>query len=62
LAAVELIRNGAVIYSLSGAGKEDAQFEFRDTAPVDGTNWYYVRATQTDRSLAWSSPIWVAYK
>jgi hypothetical protein len=62
LTGVELIRNSAVIYSIAGAGKKDADFEFRDTAPVEGTNWYYIRATQIDRNLAWSSPIWVTYQ
>ena len=62
LTRVELIRNSAVIYSIADAGKKDAEFEFRDTAPVEGTNWYYIRATQIDRNLAWSSPIWVTYR
>jgi hypothetical protein len=62
LAAVELIRNSAVIYSVSGNGKKDDEFEFRDTAPLAGTNWYYIRVTQLDRNLAWSSPIWVTYQ
>ena len=62
LTRVELIRSGAVIYSVSGDGKKDAEFEFRDTAPVEGTNWYYIRAIQIDRNLAWSSPIWVTYR
>ena len=61
LTRVELIRNSAVIYSIA-AGKKDAEFEFLDTAPVQGTNWYYIRATQIDRNLAWSSPIWVTYR
>ncbi|MGA2133841.1 MAG: hypothetical protein ABSH50_16220 [Bryobacteraceae bacterium] len=62
LTRVELIRNGAVIYIVDGGGKKDADFEFRDTAPLAGENWYYIRATQIDRNLAWSSPIWVTYQ
>jgi hypothetical protein len=57
-----LIRNGAVIYIVDGGGNKDADFEFRDTAPLAGENWYYIRATQIDRNLAWSSPIWVTYQ
>jgi len=56
LTRVELIRNSAVIYSVGDTGKKDAEFEFRDTAPIEGTNWYYIRATQIDRNLAWRLP------
>src|SRR5262249_12598646 len=59
---VDLIRNSAVIYSLPDGGKKDASFEFTDRNPQSGTNWYYVRVTQKDRNLAWSSPVWVTYK
>ncbi len=62
LTRLELVRNAAVIYNISGDGKKDAAFEFRDTAPLEGTNWYYLRVTQMDRNLAWSSPIWVTYR
>ena len=58
---VDLIRNNAVIYSLP-AEKTDVDFEHVDMAPQPGTNWYYVRVTQIDRNLAWSSPLWITYK
>ena len=35
-------------------------FEFSDQPITKNTDWYYVRVTQTNGSLAWSSPIWVA--
>ncbi|KPL14312.1 MAG: hypothetical protein AMS23_06985 [Bacteroides sp. SM1_62] len=34
-------------------------FEFIDQHAAETTDWYYVRVTQTNGSLAWSSPIWV---
>ena len=27
--------------------------------PQDRTDWYYVRVTQEDGEMAWSSPIWI---
>ncbi len=35
------------------------EFEFNDHHVTETTDWYYVRVTQTNGSLAWSSPIWV---
>jgi len=59
---IDLIRNNAIIYSATDPGKKEAGFEYIDQTPQPGTNWYYVRVTQIDRNLAWSSPIWVTYK
>ncbi len=59
---IDLIRNNAEIYSVPGSDKKDADFEYVDASPVQGTNWYYVRVTQIDRNLAWSSPVWVTYR
>jgi len=38
------------------------EFEFNDENTTDSTDWYYVRVTQTNGSLAWSSPIWIESK
>jgi len=62
IARVDLIRNSAMVYSLPDPGKREVEFEYADTNPQPGTNWYYVRVTQMDRNLAWSSPVWVAYR
>ena len=59
---VDLIRNSAEIYSLPEDGKKEVEFEFVDRNPQPDTNWYYVRVTQKDRNLAWSSPVWVTYR
>ena len=34
-----------------GAGRTDTG--------VNATDWYYVRVTQPDEHMAWSSPIWI---
>ena len=34
-------------------------FEFTDRHDDGSTDWYYARVTQSNGSLAWSSPIWV---
>lgn len=44
------------------AVREDAfstQAEFTDPDPPSGTSWYYVRASQVNGQMAWSSPVWV---
>jgi len=68
LARVEIVRNGHDAHVQEGAGRE-ALIEWTDTDPfddvcltgVDGVPfvYYYVRVTQQDRELAWSSPIWI---
>jgi hypothetical protein len=35
------------------------EFEFTDKRRTEKTDWYYVRAVQSNGSLAWSSPIWL---
>jgi hypothetical protein len=35
------------------------RFDFTDQHESETTDWYYVRVTQTNGSLAWSSPVWV---
>lgn len=36
------------------------EFEFTDKRQTKDTDWYYVRVVQSNGSLAWSSPIWLA--
>ena len=58
LRAVELIRNDEIAYSFPGRGPE-ASFQWRDETRPGGQAYYYVRVTQQDTNMAWSSPIWV---
>jgi hypothetical protein len=39
-----------------------ASFNFTDRARTGETDWYYIRAVQSNGSLAWTSPIWVNKK
>lgn len=39
-------------------GQRDLTFSLEDTGTLQG-DWYYVRVTQTNDAIAWSSPIWV---
>jgi hypothetical protein len=57
LSKVELIRNGKFVL-VRQPGKSEDRFQYRDTAPGSGTACYYVRITQANRMIAWSSPIW----
>lgn len=69
LKAVELIRNGKVIKKFEPKGYS-LDFEFDDMTPLEKAAikpadkkppfvFYYLRATQADGHIAWSSPIWV---
>jgi len=60
LQQVEIIKDGKFVFTTSPNSKS-AEFTYTDNAPSQGESWYYVRVTQRDRNLAWSSPIWVKY-
>ena len=63
LAQVEVLRNSEVIHTARPGEKTPAEirFSWEDAAPpkVDRANYYYVRVTQQNGQMAWSSPIWV---
>lgn len=69
LEKVEIVRNGQVIKTFSESDRY-LEFTFDDLAPLakiaiqpkDKTPpfvYYYLRVTQVDGQMAWSSPIWV---
>lgn len=58
LARVDVIRNGAFAYTVEPKSRK-ASFTFRDNQPEAGSSYYYVRVIQTDKQMAWASPIWV---
>jgi len=37
----------------------DTEFSYTDMNPTSGDNYYYVRISQVDGNLAWSTPVWV---
>jgi hypothetical protein len=53
---VELIRNGQVVKT-QGTSDLDLELSWRDTNLE--RCYYYLRVTQADGEMAWSSPIWV---
>lgn len=71
LSKVEIIRNGKVIKSFD-CNEYSMNFTYDDMTPLDKVvvdakdkkppfAYYYLRVTQEDGHMAWSSPIWVDY-
>jgi hypothetical protein len=60
IAKVEIIKDGKFVFDTQ-PNAPTADFSYVDAHPAKGESWYYVRVTQLDRNLAWSSPIWVKY-
>jgi len=71
LATIEIIRNGKVLKSYSPASYS-MDFAYDDMDPLESVAidakdkkppfvYYYLRVTQNDGNMAWSSPIWVDY-
>ena len=58
LEKIDVIRDNKYIHARPGAG-DTADFVYRDADVSPGEHYYYVRVQQTDRNVAWSSPIWV---
>ncbi len=67
--SVEIIRNGQVIKVFEGSGYS-MEFAYDDMVPLDKVVidakdkkppfvFYYLRVTQDDGHMAWSSPIWI---
>ena len=48
-----------LLHRIAFADNYQTEFEFTDRRKSDRTDWYYARVTQSNGSLAWSSPIWV---
>lgn len=68
---LEIIRNGKVIQTFTGDGYS-LEFTYDDMTPIEKVVidakdkkppfvYYYIRLTQEDGHMAWSSPIWVDY-
>jgi hypothetical protein len=55
---LELVRNNKFIYATAPDGA-NADLMFADPNPEPGESYYYLRVTQIDGNLAWSSPIWI---
>lgn len=57
---VEIIRNNERILNRETNGRV-VEFDFIDDEPAQGTSYYYVRVSQNDGEIAWSSPIFLTY-
>jgi hypothetical protein len=58
---IDVIKNNTFVHTAQPRGST-AAFEYRDTDAKAGESYYYVRVEQAAGQLAWSSPIWVAYR
>lgn len=65
LRAVEIIKSGQQLTGVKmdpGEGVEKLTFSIRDPMIIQGeSHYYYLRVTQEDGNMAWSSPIWVTH-
>jgi hypothetical protein len=49
-----------IVHQLIGPARYEASVRFDDKRPAGReADWYYIRVTQDNGHLAWSSPIWV---
>ncbi|MFH1924184.1 MAG: hypothetical protein ABIP48_30380 [Planctomycetota bacterium] len=48
-----------IIHRLVGPSEYSADVRFHDRRPEAEPDWYYVRVTEKNGHMAWSSPIWV---
>jgi hypothetical protein len=57
----DVIRNGKVVYTMrTEKPTEQLRFTWEDPSPEKGkTSYYYLRVVQTNKHMAWASPIWV---
>ena len=55
---VEIIKNNDVIYG-TAQGALETEFEYVDKTEICPNDYYYLRITQEDGNMAWSSPVWV---
>lgn len=58
VARIEVIRNEEIVYE-TRPGQREVSLAYTDNDPPSGSAYYYVRAVQEDREIAWGSPIWV---
>ncbi len=58
VARVEIIRDGQTVQSIEG-DSQDMRVKWSDSAVAPGRHWYLLKVIQTDREMAWTSPIWV---
>lgn len=55
---IEIIKNGTLLASRRHYS-ETVEFEYNDHGSAQNGDYYYVRVTQSDKEMAWSSPVWL---
>ena len=58
---VDVIKDNQEIYS-TAPKKQNVDFEFTDKGSVKGRHFYYIRLTQEDGMIAWTSPMFINYR
>jgi hypothetical protein len=62
VAKVHVIRDNKYVYSTQ-PNQQEVRIRYTDMdIPAGRTSYYYVRIEQTDRNLAWASPMWITYR
>jgi hypothetical protein len=60
---IDVVRDNRIVYSRSPeTAARKLRFQFQDLQSEPGMHYYYARVIQTDRNMAWLSPIWVELK
>jgi hypothetical protein len=60
IARIDILRDHKVIETIK-PGKAEYSGEWTDPKPEAGTHYYYVRLTQVDGQLVWTSPMWIDF-
>ncbi len=55
---IEVVKNNQLLARFDG-GELTCSVSLTDEAYTNGTDYYYLRVTQEDGQMAWSSPVWV---
>ncbi|MFW5860294.1 MAG: DUF3604 domain-containing protein [Planctomycetota bacterium] len=56
---IEIIRGDRRALRHQCDGACDCELDWTDPTPLRGETWYYIRVTQRDNAIAWTSPVWV---
>jgi hypothetical protein len=60
LARIDVLRDSDVVETIR-PDRREYEGKWTDPKPAAGKHYYYVRVEQTDRQLAWASPLWIEY-
>jgi hypothetical protein len=58
IARIDVIKDGKFVYNVEPNART-AKFTWRDNSFSGEESYYYVRVIQSDKNMAWASPIWV---